>query len=121
MEPGEETLSRAVSRSSAGDRIVLKPGRYLVEEVLPIAHLLTVAGPARGEATLLFSRSVLFEIAQGGSLKLENLAILGSAAPDQAGNAVILRGGKEAIHTSRACPMARWRARGPDRARRTMP
>jgi poly(beta-D-mannuronate) lyase len=89
VEPGEETLPRAVSRSSAGDRIMLKPGRYLVEEVLPISHPLTVAGPARGEATLLFSRSVLFEIAQGGSLKLENLAILGSAAPDQAGNAVI--------------------------------
>lgn len=89
VEPGEETLSRAVSRSSAGDRIVLAPGRYLVDEVLPIAHPLTVAGPARGEATVLFSRSVLFEIAHGGSLKLENLAILGSAAPDQAGNAVI--------------------------------
>ncbi|WP_407352967.1 chondroitinase-B domain-containing protein [Luteimonas sp. R10] len=89
VEPGEGTLSRAVARSSAGDRIALAPGRHLVDEVLPVAHPLTIAGPASGGATIAFSRSVLFEIARGGSLKLENVAVVGSAAPDQAGNAVI--------------------------------
>jgi poly(beta-D-mannuronate) lyase len=89
VAPGEDTLSQAVAQSSGGDRIALAPGRYLVNEVLPIAHPLTVAGPERGEVTIAFSRSVLFEIARGGSLKLEDVRVTGSAAPDQAGNAVI--------------------------------
>lgn len=89
VAPGEDTLARAVAQSSAGDRIALAAGRYLVNEVLPVAHPLTVVGPQRGVATIAFSRSVLFEIARGGSLRLENVAINGSAAPDQAGNAVI--------------------------------
>nr|WP_283254817.1 chondroitinase-B domain-containing protein [Luteimonas galliterrae] len=87
--PGEDTLSQAVASASAGDRIVLAPGRYRVNEVLPVAHALTVAGPARGVATIAFSRSVLFEIARGGSLKLDRLTVTGEDAPDQAGNAVI--------------------------------
>lgn len=89
VSPGEGTLARAVSGSAAGDRIVLAPGRYLVDEVLPIDHPLTISGPVAGEASIAFSRSVLFDIARGGSLLLQRLQVTGSAAPDQAGNAVI--------------------------------
>lgn len=89
VTPGEQALPRAVAASSAGDRIALAPGRYLVDRVLQIEHPLTLAGPERGEATIAFSRSTLFEIERGGSLKLQGLAITGEAAPDQAGNAVI--------------------------------
>ena len=89
IAPGEQALPRAVAASSAGDRIALAPGRYLVDRVLQIEHPLTLAGPKRGEATIAFSRSVLFEIQRGGSLKLQDLALSGDAAPDQAGNAVI--------------------------------
>ncbi len=89
VAPGEDTLTHAVAQSSAGDRIALAAGRYLVNEVLPITHAVTVVGPERGAAIIAFSRSVLFEIARDGSLKLEKLTVTGSAAPDQAGNAVI--------------------------------
>lgn len=89
VAPGEDTLTRAVANSSAGDRIELAPGHYLVNEVLSVAHPLTVAGPARGEASIAFSRSALFEIARGGGLTLERVTVSGKAAPDQAGNAVI--------------------------------
>lgn len=89
VAPGQGTLSRAVAASSPGDRIALAPGRYLVDEVLRIGHPLTLAGSRHSEVTIAFSRSTLFEIERGGSLKLQDLRVTGDAAPDQSGNAVV--------------------------------
>ncbi len=89
VRPGENTLTRAVSAAAAGDRLQLAPGRYLVNEVLPIDRPLSVRGPLRGDATIAFSRSTLFDLRQGGALKLARLILSGDAAPDEVGNAVI--------------------------------
>ncbi|GAA0869160.1 hypothetical protein GCM10009116_09960 [Brevundimonas basaltis] len=89
VQPGEDTLTRAVHAAAAGDRLQLEAGQYVVNQVLALDRALTVQGPADGEATITFSRPTLFEIERGGSLKLSNLNVSGDAAPDAAGNAVI--------------------------------
>lgn len=89
VQPGEDTLTAAVQAASAGDRLELAAGHYVVNQVLPVTRALTVQGPERGEARITFSRPTLFEIERGGSLKLSRLHVSGAAAPDEAGNAVI--------------------------------
>lgn len=89
VAPGEDTLAMAFGGAAAGDRLVLAPGDYVVNQVLTIDRAITVEGPADGEARIVFARPGLFEIERGGSLKLARLAISGAAAPDVAGNAVV--------------------------------
>ncbi|AKC88161.1 TonB-dependent receptor [Pseudoxanthomonas suwonensis] len=86
---GEDTLTDAVARAGAGDRLVLDAGRYMVNQVLAVDRPLTVQGPAQGEAVIAFSRPRLFQIEAGGALKLSGLTVSGEAAPDEVGNAVI--------------------------------
>ncbi len=89
VSPGEDTLTSAFAAANAGDRLTLEAGDYLVNQVLLLDRLLTVEGPAKGDAVIMFSRSTLFDIAAGGSLKLSRLTLSGEAAPDEVGNAVI--------------------------------
>lgn len=89
VRPGDDTLTIAVSVASAGDRLQLDAGRYLVNQVLTVDRPLSIEGPTDGQAQISFSRSTLFQIEAGGALKLSRLQIDGSAAPDEVGNAVI--------------------------------
>ncbi|WP_024869400.1 polysaccharide lyase 6 family protein [Pseudoxanthomonas suwonensis] len=89
VAPGDDTLTDAVARAGAGDRLVLQAGRYLVNQVLQVHRPLTVQGPAQGEAVIAFSRPQLFQIEAGGKLRLSRLSISGELAPDEVGNAVI--------------------------------
>lgn len=89
VQPGDDTLALAVSHASAGDRLQLDAGRYLVNQVLTVGRPLSIEGPAHGQAKISFSRSTLFQIEAGGALKLSRLQIDGSPAPDEVGNAVI--------------------------------
>lgn len=53
-------------------------------------HPLTVRSAEPGNrAAIEFERTALFEIADGGSLKLSSVAISGKSAPDRAGNTVV--------------------------------
>lgn len=89
VQPGEDTLTVAIAAAGPGDRLQLAAGEYQVSQVLQIDRPLSVLGPARGRASLSFSRSTLFQIEAGGDLKLSRLEISGAAAPDEVGNAVI--------------------------------
>ena len=89
VAPGEDTLTVAVAQAAAGDRLQLSEGRYLVNQVLPVDRPLSVVGPERGTASILFSRPTLFDVAARGSLRLARLDISGELAPDEASNAVI--------------------------------
>ncbi|MDO9588546.1 MAG: polysaccharide lyase 6 family protein [Brevundimonas sp.] len=89
VEPGEDTLTAAVLAARPGDRLQLGAGQFVVNQVLPVTRALTVQGPETGEARITFSRPTLFEITRAGSLKLSRLRVSGSAAPDEAGNAVV--------------------------------
>lgn len=99
VKPGDDTLSDAVIASAAGDRLLLSAGRYTVDQVLAIDHPLSVQGPSRGDAEIVFSRPLLFDLRAGGALKLSRMLIDGRSAPDEIGNAVIRAApGSGALH-----------------------
>jgi poly(beta-D-mannuronate) lyase len=85
--PGLDTLVDGVASAEAGDIIELAPGDYPVSRTIIIDKPVTVRGG--GEARITFERTALFEIVDGGSLKLVGVTISGAEAPDVAGNAAI--------------------------------
>ncbi len=87
IEPGTGSLEAAISRASSGDIVRLKPGNYLASKVIVVDKPVTLIGEDKTQ--LEFSRSTLFEIADGGSLFLQGLTISGASAPDNVGNAVM--------------------------------
>lgn len=91
VSPGPDTLTAAMDAAAAGDTIELAAGDYLVSKILELDRPVTVRGASEGGAlpTIRYERSALFELKDGGSLQLKNLAIEGSQAPDAYGNAVI--------------------------------
>lgn len=89
VEPGEDTLTRAVAAAKPGDRIALSAGTYIVNQVIGVDKAVTIEGPARGRAEIQFARPNLFEIGGGGGLRLSRVTISGTLAPDVAGAAAI--------------------------------
>jgi len=90
VTPAEGALAAAVQGAGAGDVILLAPGDYQVTKTLVIDRPLTIrAASADERASIEFERTALFEIADGGSLKLVGLDISGRSAPDMAGNSLI--------------------------------
>ena len=87
VAPGSGNLFEAVANAKAGDTLVLRSGNYIVSKFLKLDKPLTIRG--KGKVNITFERSALFEILDGGSLKLSNLRISGKDAPDSAGNSVI--------------------------------
>jgi len=85
--PGLDTLSEAVKASKSGDIVVLAKGDYLVSRTIKVDRPVTVRG--KGKVRIEFERTALFEIADGGSLKLDGVMISGNSAPDSAGNTAI--------------------------------
>lgn len=92
VEPGEDTLVRALADAQPGDRLALQPGLYIVNQTLLLTRAVSVAGPVDGEVEIQFSRPTLFEIGRGGSLRLSHVTVSGDLAPDVAGAAVIRAG-----------------------------
>lgn len=87
IEPGEGALFDAVKLAGRGDTIELAAGDYTVSKFLKLDKALTFKG--RGDVSITFERSALFEILDGGSLQLIDLNISGEDAPDYTGNSVI--------------------------------
>ncbi|WP_425408453.1 chondroitinase-B domain-containing protein [Hyphococcus sp.] len=87
VSPQQNALFEAVSEAEPGDTIVLQPGEYVVSKFLKINKPISIKG--RGKVDITFERSALFEILDGGSLRLSRVNISGGKAPDNAGNAVI--------------------------------
>ena len=86
---GEGTIEAALRNAGPGDVLQLEAGNYIVTKTIELSHPLTIAGPADGGAVIAFQRPTLFEIADGGSLRLQNVAINGSEADDNVGNSVV--------------------------------
>ena len=86
--PAEEgALFAAVRAAGPGDVLRLAPGHHAVRKLLVLDVPVTVS--ANGDAAVSFERPALFQIDNGGSLRLEGVSITGAAAPDMVGNAVI--------------------------------
>ena len=100
IKPGLDSLADAFSAAGAGDIISLAPGNYLETKIIVVDRPITVRA-ASGPAIIEFERTALFELADGGSLKLDSVTISGSAAPDVAGNS--------AIRTSRYSMLSNYR------------
>lgn len=90
ITPGEDALAGAIDNARPGDIIELAGGDYQVSRILEIDKPLTIRAASASNGPLLrFERSALFELQDGGSLKLSGLAITGENAPDAYGNAVV--------------------------------
>ena len=87
VKPDEGALFAAVQSAEPGDTLLLSAGEHVVGKFLKIDKPLTFKGS--GNANVLFERSALFEILDGGSLQIMGLNISGAEAPDYKGNAVI--------------------------------
>lgn len=83
-------LVAAVEAAKAGDILALQPGKYVVAKTLLIKRPITLrAHDTSRRPSIEFERSALFEIIDGGSLKLAGLNISGDSAPDAAGNTLV--------------------------------
>ena len=87
IEPVAGALEQAVADAQAGDIIRLAPGDYLASKVLQVNVPVTLVGD--NQAQIQFERSTLFELGDGGSLKLSGLNVSGKSSPDNVGNSVI--------------------------------
>ena len=87
IDPGKDTLIDGIRKAGRSGIVMLAPGDYEVGKVIPLDHAVTVR--AQGDAKITFERSSLFEIRDGGAIKLSGLEISGESAPDYVGNSVI--------------------------------
>ena len=89
MANDEGALFHAVASAGDGDILVLNSGEHTLRNTLTLDKVLTFKGRGVGDVNLAFERTALFQIENGGSVRLENLTITGAEAPDITGNAVI--------------------------------
>ncbi len=87
IKPGEGNVAKLIAQAEDGDIIRLLAGTHIVDRVIPIPHTLKVEGV--GNPTVLYERDALFQIQDGGSLRVEGVTISGADTPDSAGNVVI--------------------------------
>ena len=89
IEAPGKNLIEAAANAKAGDVIELKPGNYLVEKIISLDKAVTIRAMSDDKPVIEFERTTLFEILEGGSLKLEGLIVSGKSAPDVAGNSLV--------------------------------
>lgn len=89
VENSPEALLTAISQANSGDVLTLSDGQYDIPKLVKIDKTLTIKASHPAKVKLTFERSALFEIRDGGSLKLDGLIISGESSPDSAGNSVV--------------------------------
>ncbi|MEP4051153.1 MAG: polysaccharide lyase 6 family protein [Litorimonas sp.] len=87
IKPGDGNLAKLVAEAKDGDTIRLLAGTHTADRVITVTNALKFEGV--GDAKVLYERDALFEIQDGGSLRVEGLTISGADTPDSAGNVVI--------------------------------
>lgn len=85
----DEALEAALAQAADGDRLVLTDAVYSVDRTLLIDKAVSLEAAETTRPKISFSRSNLFELAEGGNLRIKGIDISGSDAPDVVGNAVI--------------------------------
>jgi poly(beta-D-mannuronate) lyase len=80
-------LIKAVASAGNGDTIALLPGRYRLTAPLVVDRTLTLSGPVGRTAVISYTPATLFVMHDGGRLRLDRLAISGTAS--LSGDAVI--------------------------------
>ena len=87
INPGEGNVAKRVAQAQDGDTIRFLAGEHTVDRVIPVSSALKFEGV--DNPTILYERDALFEIQDGGSLRVEGMTISGADTPDSAGNVVI--------------------------------
>lgn len=87
VAPGLNTLADAMADGGSGDVFELAAGEHIASRTIIVDTPVTIRG--NGQALIKFERTALFEIVEGGSLKLNGLTISGENAPRITGNTVI--------------------------------
>jgi len=87
VDAASDGLKKAVETSTPGDTLQLAGGSYRVSAPLVIRHPLTIAG--NEDATIHVSTPTLFQLEEGGSLRLQHVTVSGSEAPRSSGNAIV--------------------------------
>lgn len=79
IAPGDNTLTKALSSDISGAVYELTAGRYTVTTPINLSHPVTLnaAPDAQNKVYIEFTSSALFEISEGGSLKMKGLRISG--------------------------------------------
>jgi poly(beta-D-mannuronate) lyase len=86
---GAPALLAALATAGNGDRLILSPGTYALDQILTVNRTIAIEAGEGARPVLTFSRTCLFELAAGGNLRLKGIDISGAEAPDVTGNAVI--------------------------------
>ncbi len=89
VKPGLDTIHQALEQAKDGDVLILNAGEYAMSRILVLNKAVTLAAKVAGEAKITFQRTALFEIHEGGNLKLDGVVISGAESPDSSGNSVI--------------------------------
>lgn len=80
VTPGDNTLTKALSSSIPGAVYELSAGRYTITTPINLSHAVTLnaAANAHNKVHIEFTSPTLFEISEGGSLKMNGLHISGN-------------------------------------------
>lgn len=89
VEASADALVKAIEQADDGDVLALEAGQYIIPKLLTVNKVLTIKSDSADTVKLSFQRTALFEIHDGGSLKLQGLTISGAESPDSAGNSVV--------------------------------
>jgi len=89
VKANSKALLDAISQANSGDILVLESGQYNIPKMVIVDKTLTIKAKEQSQAKITYERSTLFEIHDGGSLKLDGLTITGERSPDYAGNSVV--------------------------------
>ena len=84
-----EQLVLGLKTAERGEQFILADGEYILDKIMEINTVVSIQAENPSKAILFNLRPVMFEIADGGSLKLQGLVIDGKDAVDSAGNVLI--------------------------------
>jgi poly(beta-D-mannuronate) lyase len=108
-----QKLEKSVEASAPGDTLLLGAGSYRVSAPLVVRHPLTIAG---GKDSLIrMSTPTLFQLEEGGSLRLQQVVVSGLEAPRSPGNAIVRTASRPTIANS-AIELANVSISGLDRS-----
>lgn len=84
-----EQLIEGLQTAQRGEQFILSDGEYMLDKIINISTVVSIQAEHPAKVTLYNLRPVMFEIADGGSLKLQGLIIDGKDGIDAAGNVLI--------------------------------
>lgn len=83
VEPGIETLRRAIDKATAGSKIILKTGEYILEKKIKVNKNITIIGDKGGATIIIAKKSLkkpfdyIFRVNEGVTFKISNAILDG--------------------------------------------